>query len=575
MRTVAKPGGLRRAALGAAGLAAAGSLLTAALVAGATASPEPPSAEPWEELFAVPAERAGGMAYDGTRLWLVDRAGPALLALDPNTGEVRDRLPAPGPWPQGLAWDGARLWVSDSEEGKIYGLDPRTRLVDRRFDAPVSSPQGLGWDGENLWLADGTKLHSISREDGTTIRSIPAPSAGGDRGTEMLGLAWEPARRSGSRGYLWIADRHKDKVFRVAVEDGTIVDMFPAAGPYPAGAAFVGSRLLVVDRDRRRVHAISPGALPTVVRSEPRPETVTFVHELVNYGPATVRTADLYLAVPEEAPNQTFGGAPRFEPVPDEFLTDAWGQRVAHIRGADLAPGATLRATMTVEVTAWSVRWHIDPERVGRLSAVPPDIRNRYTADGAKLLRDNPVIREAVRAAVGDERNPYFMVRRIARHIQDRMSYELLGGWNVAPTVLSRGSGSCSEYTFVFLAMCRAAGIPARYVGSIVVRGDDASTDDVFHRWPEVYFPGYGWVPADVQAGDSPSPEKQAEAMMALPNRFLITTRGGGGSDSLAWNYNSNASWTCDGYCKVVERVWGDWSPDRQDAAVASTAAGE
>jgi NADH-quinone oxidoreductase subunit E len=67
------------------------------------------------------------------------------------------------------------------------------------------------------------------------------------------------------------------------------------------------------------------------------------------------------------------------------------------------------------------------------------------------------------------------MVRRIARYIQARMTYELSGGWNVAPTVLERGTGSCSEYTFLMIAMCRAAGVPARYVGSIVVRGDDAS----------------------------------------------------------------------------------------------------
>ena len=42
--------------------------------------------------------------------------------------------------------------------------------------------------------------------------------------------------------------------------------------------------------------------------------------------------------------------------------------------------------------------------------------------------------------------------------------------------------------------MCRAAGLPARYVGAIMIRGDDASTDEVYHRWPEVYLPGYGVV---------------------------------------------------------------------------------
>jgi transglutaminase-like putative cysteine protease len=541
----------------------------------AAPSEEPASTEPWTDAFALAAQRPAGMAYDGTRLWLVDRAVPEIVALDPETGAVTDRLPSPGPWPEGLAWDGSRLWVADSEEKKIYGVDPRTKLVDRRFDSPVDAPQGLAWDGAHLWLADGSKIHNISTEDGTTITSFPAPSAGGDRGTEMLGLAWEAVGRRAGSGYLWIADRHKDKVYRVSPDGGVIVDMFPSAGPYPVGAAIVEGRLLVADRDRRKVHAIVLDGIPTVVRTEPRREDIVFVHELVNFGPGTVRSGDVYLAVPVEAPNQTFAGEPAFDPEPAEILTDRWGQKVARFHGEDIAPGQKLRATMKITMTAWAVRWHVDPERVGRLSAVPGDVRARYTADGTKYMTGDPVIEDAAEAAVGDERNPYFMVRRIARYIQDRMTYELAGGWNVAPAVLTRGTGSCSEYTFVFVAMCRAAGIPARYVGSVVVRTDDASTDNVFHRWPEVYYPGYGWVLADAQAGDSPSPEKQADAMMGLPNRFLVTTQGGGGSEYLDWNYNSNAHYSCDGYCKVVERVWGDWAPDREEQGVESTAAGE
>ena len=542
---------------------------------GAPTPPEPVEAEPWVSAFALRAERAGGMAYDGTRLWLVDRAVPEIVALDPSTGEVRDRLPSPGPWPEGLAWDGTRLWVSDSEEKKLYGVNPQTRLVERRFDSPVDTPQGLAWDGENLWLADGSKLHRISNDDGTTIVGIPAPSSGGDRGTEMLGLAWEPPARRGGRGYLWVADRHKDKVYRMSPQDGTIVDMFPTPGPYPVGAALVDGKLYVADRDNKRVDSIVVGELPQVVRSDPRRETIVFVHELYNYGPGTVKSADIYIAIPEERASQTFEGDRVFEPQPAEILTDQWGQKVARFHGEALGPNQELRAQMTVNVSSWNVRWHIDPERIGHFSGVPLDIRSRFTRDASKYMIDDPVIRDAVDAALGDERNPYWMVRRIAKYIQDHMFYELSGGWNVAPAVLTRGNGSCSEYTFVFLAMCHEAGIPARYVGAVVVRGDDASTDNVFHRWPEVYYPGYGWVVADAQAGDSVLPEKQADAMMALPNKFLITTQGGGGSEYLDWNYNSNAHYECDGYCKVTERVFGDWSPDTDAGGVASIAAGE
>lgn len=566
------PVGGRRSGVGAAACLAAAAATAAATVADTT----PAEREPTERAFSLEARRAGGMAFDGARLWLVDRAVPEIVALDPATGEVRDRITSPGPWPEGLAWDGTLLWVSDSEEKKIYAVDPRTRLVTRRFESPVDAPQGLAWDGRNLWLADGTRLHRISTDDGTTISGFAAPGAG-DRATEMLGLAWDPGsgRDRTTPGYLWVADRHKDRLYRVSADGGDVVDMFPSPGPYPAGLAIVDGKLLVADRERRRVDRVAIRELPHVVRTDPRRDTVTFVHELVNFGPGTVRAADIYIAAPETSPGQEFEGDPEFEPRPDEFLADRWGQRVARFRGADIPPGGKLSGRMTVRLTAYATRRHIDPDRVGGLSAVPGDIRRRYTADGSKYLISDPAIREAAREAVGDERNPYRMVRRIARHIQDRMTYELAGGWNIAPEVLRRGTGSCSEYTFLFIAMCRASGIPARYVGSVVVRGDDASTDQVFHRWPEVYYPGYGWVVADVQAGDSPSPEKQADAMMGLPNRFLVTTQGGGDSEYLRWNYNSNAEYSCEGYCKVVERVWGDWSPGRDGAALGSIAAGE
>ncbi|MBW2277596.1 MAG: transglutaminase domain-containing protein, partial [Deltaproteobacteria bacterium] len=164
-------------------------------------------------------------------------------------------------------------------------------------------------------------------------------------------------------------------------------------------------------------------------------------------------------------------------------------------------------------------------------------------------------------AALDGERRPYWMVRKIARYIGENMEYELAGGWNIAPTVIDRGTGSCSEYTFVFIAMCRAAGIPARYAGALVIRGDNASTDDVFHRWAEVYLPGYGWVPADAQAADNPSPEKQGEGLGSLANRFVITTWGGGDSKYIGWDYNSKATWTCEGRCQVDDLHLADWYP--------------
>jgi len=66
--------------------------------------------------------------------------------------------------------------------------------------------------------------------------------------------------------------------------------------------------------------------------------------------------------------------------------------------------------------------------------------------------------------------------------------------------------GDCRLFATAMAMMCRLAEVPARVAtgyatgeydtrqGLYVVRSEDA------HAWTEVYFPGYGWVPFDVQA---------------------------------------------------------------------------
>jgi len=109
--------------------------------------------------------------------------------------------------------------------------------------------------------------------------------------------------------------------------------------------------------------------------------------------------------------------------------------------------------------------------------------------------------------------------------------------------------------------MCRAAGIPARYVGSVVMRGDESAMDDVFHRWVEIYLPGYEWVPVDPSGGDKESLRDQADAFGALENRFLITTESGGGSEILKWNYNSQDYYTSDPMTYFISEYFADWEP--------------
>lgn len=70
-------------------------------------------------------------------------------------------------------------------------------------------------------------------------------------------------------------------------------------------------------------------------------------------------------------------------------------------------------------------------------------------------------------------------------------------------TLLKRPGGKCTDISSIFIALCKAAGIPAREVFGI--RLGKKSEEDITtyqHCWAEFYLPGYGWVtvdPADVR----------------------------------------------------------------------------
>jgi transglutaminase-like putative cysteine protease len=502
-----------------------------------------------DTFFSTPGPCPTGLTFCGKYLWVVDRKTDSLYAIRPEDGTVHKSLPAPGYQPVGLAWDGKYLWCLDNEENLIFKIDPQTGTALKTISAPSSSPRDLAWDGKFLWVADNRakEIYKISTEDGTTIITLPAPSSYAE------GLAYDGK-------YLWVSDRITNRIYMVTPDKGEVILFFDAPAPYARGLAWDGKYLWNVDYQTDKLYKIKIGDEDKLRCTDEKIEFLEYTNQVRNYGPGTLEELDIYLAVPQDLDNQKVISI-EYEPEPTDILTDKWGQKVAHYHYTGVKSTEFKTASMKAKAKLSHTRYFIFPERVGSLKDIPTEIKKKYLVDDTKFSISDPYIQKSAAEAVGDEKNPYWIARRIYRYIQEKMYYELAGGWNIAPTVLKRGSGSCSEYSFVYIALCRAAGLPARYAGSVAIRGDDASTDDVFHRWCEVYLPNYGWIPVDPSGGDQPSPEAQAAYFGNLANRYLITTVGGGGSEYLEWGYNSNETWTSSGKCKVYAEHIGEWSP--------------
>jgi hypothetical protein len=63
-------------------------------------------------------------------------------------------------------------------------------------------------------------------------------------------------------------------------------------------------------------------------------------------------------------------------------------------------------------------------------------------------------------------------------------------------TALQIGHGKCSEFSDLFVALCRAKGVPARVWGGYLL-GPVREGNTPKHSWAEVYTKKYGWVPFD------------------------------------------------------------------------------
>lgn len=116
------------------------------------------------------------------------------------------------------------------------------------------------------------------------------------------------------------------------------------------------------------------------------------------------------------------------------------------------------------------------------------------------------IIEKATELAEGED-DLFKVVFKLAEWVEENIKYELTtltaGTSQKASWVLEHRQGVCDEMTSLFIAMCRALGIPARFVSGVSYTSSELFKEKWLpHGWAEVYFPGYGWVELDIAFGE-------------------------------------------------------------------------
>jgi hypothetical protein len=90
----------------------------------------------------------------------------------------------------------------------------------------------------------------------------------------------------------------------------------------------------------------------------------------------------------------------------------------------------------------------------------------------------------------------YEKVLEIYNFVVEHLHYMVQSEERGALWALEEGVGDCSEYSYLFVALCRAAEIPARVQAGFAFHTHSETLKDG-HMWAEYYLENYGWIPVD------------------------------------------------------------------------------
>ncbi|MBN1341047.1 MAG: transglutaminase domain-containing protein [Phycisphaerae bacterium] len=273
---------------------------------------------------------------------------------------------------------------------------------------------------------------------------------------------------------------------------------------------------------------------------------VRYVYRLTNKLDRELKDVRVYIPIPETSPRQEIRSLEIV--VPDascekRTVTDQYGQKLCRIVVPRLGPKAATEVGFDCEaVLRPRPRVRLDRARAGGLDDVPPEIRKLYTKNVKYVYDlDKEEIQQTSARLVRPHENLLDKVMAIHDFVA-QMEYKRDGRWDSACVVLGRKNGSCSEFTYLFCALCRAAGIPTRFAGGTCYRRKKGQAgpveDTVYHRWSELYLPPYGWVPFDVTRDRAVRGGKpKRDCVGAGPDNVLILMHGAGGSRCLGNEY--------------------------------------
>lgn len=182
---------------------------------------------------------------------------------------------------------------------------------------------------------------------------------------------------------------------------------------------------------------------------------------------------------------------------PHELIEDKLGNQIVHIHFDFIPPFSSKIVNVQAELMMSDELYGVDLKD-----------QSLYLGAEKFIEVNHPDIQKAAKAFSGHHLSDVKSIYQwVANHVQGVAYVREDRG---ALYALNHKSGDCTEYAYLFTAMCRAKGVPSRVLGGYVMAENGKLSAESYHNWSEFYYDGV-WNVSD----------PQMKVFMQQPSRFV------------------------------------------------------